>query len=173
MLRHVWARCCAERAHIRDCHTSACLTPREACQFIALAGSSWEWHWMRGCPVHVWRLGHLSWPAAEHLPVAPAANSLTLGLHGSFSGAGTTEQSKQSMSASKQSSMVACPPSLERQSSPALLGGSPLTQRVLRRWRAGSIGCVGGAGRRGCSSDARRTWGIWLRLELPAMIPGS
>ena len=99
MLRHVWARCCAERAHIRDCHTSACLTPREASQFIALAGSSWEWHWMRGCPVHVWRLGHLSWPAAEHLPVAPAANSLTLGLHGSFLGAGTTEQSKQSMSA--------------------------------------------------------------------------
>ena len=28
---------------------------------------------MRGCPVHVWRLGHLSWPAAEHLLVAPAA----------------------------------------------------------------------------------------------------
>ncbi len=24
-----------------------------------------------------------------------------------------------------------------------------------------------------CSSDARRTWGIWLRLELLAMVPGS
>ena len=25
----------------KDCHTSACLTPREACQLIALAGSPW------------------------------------------------------------------------------------------------------------------------------------
>ena len=24
-----------------------------------------------------------------------------------------------------------------------------------------------------CSSDARRTWGIWLRLKLLAIIPGS